>query len=187
MPMSSGSQSRTSCSVRLDVVPGLAGIAELQEEADVDAGRLEPPRRLADLLDRRALLHRVEDCLRARLRADPDGLAAGPPQRLDLAGRSSRSARLRHLNGVRRPSRFDSVRELAHPARLEPEDVVHEPEVIGAQRAQRRASPRRRLPGCGRCSAGPRSAWRTSCSGTGSRASSRGSSRSSRGACQACR
>ncbi len=69
----------------------------------------------------------------------------------------------------------------AQPARLQPEDVVGEPDVVGRVRSlEPRRARRRRSPGCARCSAGPRSAWRTSCSGTGSRASSPGSSRSGR-------
>ena len=103
MPMSSGSQSRTSCSVRLDVVPGLARVAELQEEGDLDARALQQPRRLADLLDRRALLHRVEDRLRAGLGADPDRLAAGASQRLDLARAQQQVGAAQALEGRPQP------------------------------------------------------------------------------------
>ena len=68
----------------LDVRARLAGIAELQEKGHLNAGGVQAPAGLVDLLDGRAFLHGVQDLLRAGLGADPDDLAAGPPQRVDL-------------------------------------------------------------------------------------------------------
>src|SRR5207248_6560578 len=64
----------------LDVLAGFARIAELQEEADLDAGRVQPAGRLIDVVDLRALLHCVQDLLRAGFGANPDPLCTGPTQ-----------------------------------------------------------------------------------------------------------
>ena len=92
---------------------------------------VQQPRRLGDLLDARALLHRVEDPLRARLGADPDGPAAGRRAARARRPRVTWSARSRHLNGVAASRASTSVGEPLDPAGLQAEDVVGDPEVIG--------------------------------------------------------
>ena len=62
--MSSGGSARTMSQRQLDVVERLARIAELQEEAHLDACVAQEPRRVSNLLDARALLHRIEHALR---------------------------------------------------------------------------------------------------------------------------
>ncbi len=116
----------------LDVVARLARVAELQEEADAHPGSVEPVGRASDLLHRCALLHRVEDALRAGLGPQPDdvGPGAGQRQHVGLAAhdqvgpaealeRQARVAGL-HLVGEARP-----------PAGLQAHDVVGEPDVAG--------------------------------------------------------
>src|SRR5579875_3319318 len=68
---------------QLDIVEGLAKVAKLKEETDSDPGPLQPPCRLANLLDPRSFFHSVEDALGTRFGADPDRIRAKANQRGD--------------------------------------------------------------------------------------------------------
>src|SRR5439155_10179861 len=117
----------------LDMFPGLARVAELQEEAGADALALKIFPGYRGLLDARALVHGVEDFLRARLHPHPD---LGAPRTFERArglfGHQI-DARL-HLERKRRRAPLDRISKLEHPARLDAKKIVREPEVLGAKR-----------------------------------------------------
>ena len=167
---------------RLHLAPALAGVAELQEEPDADAVRPEASNR------RRVCSTEMPFSIASRMRCDPDSApshTSRAPARASARTFSSviRSARVWQRNGVLEPRRCDGIGPGDEPARLEAEDVVAEPEVVGrvalAEKAHLGddAGP---ATGCGTCCR--RRASRTSCIDTGSRGSSRRSARSSRGA-----
>ena len=119
-------------------------------------------------------------CDRTRRRATRS--AARPAERIDVAVAQEQvgPAQARGGAGV---ALLDQLREAQQPARLQPQDVIGEPDVSQGDRPpEGRPARRRRCRGSGRGSAGPRSAWHTSCSGTGSRGWLPRSARSSRGA-----
>src|SRR5262249_47819221 len=109
---------------------GLAGIAKLKEEGDLDAGGVEAPARLADVLDAGALVHRVEDLLRPGFRADPDRSRPGAPKRRDGVALEQEGDPLQALEGDRNALALDQVGEALDPAGLEAQDVVDEPDVV---------------------------------------------------------
>ena len=90
----------------------------------------QPRHGAAHLIDGHPLVHRVEHGLRARLDAHPGLGAAGAPQRRDVLGGHEIGARLTEER-QRQPLGGDALGERDQPARLEPEDVVAEPEAIG--------------------------------------------------------
>src|SRR5205823_1499945 len=113
----------------LDILASFAGVAELQEEANLDAHALQPPRRFVDLLDLSALLHRIEDCLRARLGAYPNPLRPSPRQRRHGVTLQDEVHSLQTLEWHARVEPFDLVRELLDPTGFETENVVGKPDV----------------------------------------------------------
>ena len=120
---------------REEVRPGLARVAELEEPRDADAVAPEEARRRLDLADARALVHRVEDPLRAGLDAHPDLLGAGGGERRDGRGRHEVDARLHRERDPDTPL-GERLRVGLRPARREAEDVVREPEVVRAHRVR---------------------------------------------------
>ena len=111
--MSSGRSSRIRSRVASDVLPRLRRVAELEEPAGAHAVRLERARGRAHLVHRRALVHGVEDLLRARLDAEPHLLARRPrPARARPAG-VIRSTRHWIMNGMRASRAVDLVGERA--------------------------------------------------------------------------
>ena len=116
----------------LNVEPGLAGIAELEEVACANAFAAEIFTSLGDLIDAGALVHGVENFLRSGLGAHPDLGAARAAKSGDRVGTHEIDARL-HLERNGGVQLLNFVGELAHPPGLQAEDVVGEPEVIGAK------------------------------------------------------
>ena len=181
MPMSSGRQRSHHRDRLLDVLAALARVAELQEESDLDAMRPEQAAGVLDLLDACALFHGIQNSLRARLGADPGGAAPGRCERAcDRLGHAVRAQQaLERHDGAMRDLQ---VGKAFDPARLQAEDVVGNPQVIGLEAGTAATrSPPPRLPARAPCSAGRKSASRTSCSDTDSRGSWPRSSRNSRG------
>ena len=84
---------------------------------------------VVDLVHARALLHRVENLLRSGFGADPDRAAARRRQQTrDVVGDPvSPQQALERGDGVLAD---DKTREVFDPARLQPEDVVGDPEMI---------------------------------------------------------
>ena len=68
-----------------DVLEALARVAELQKKADLNTRIVQPLRGAIDLLDPRALLHRVQNFLRAGLGAHPHDLATRSLETLNFA------------------------------------------------------------------------------------------------------
>ena len=163
-----------------DVLPALARIPELQEEAHLDARIVKQPRRHRNLFHARSLLHRVEDPLRAGFGTHPDRPAAGGAKR----GDGPRSDLVRPQQTLERDddvARAHLLGEPLDPTWLQSEDVVGDPQMVGLIRAlQPRHLVDDRFGRAGRSTAVRRSASRTSCSETGSRGSSPRSWSSSR-------
>ena len=113
------------------ILPQLAQVAELEEPRRADAMALQCARRVADLFDGRALVHRIEHALRAGLRTEPHLLYSRLLQRRDALLRHQVRARL-HRERRARAQPHDLIGELADPCGREAEYVISEPDVIGA-------------------------------------------------------
>ena len=122
----------------------------------------------------------------SRMRCEPDSApiqtSPHPARRsASTVSRVIRSQRDCILNGIARLALDHAASKVAGPFRREAENIVGEPEMIGLEQvfdAIPSPRPRGRPNGSGRCR--PRSAWRTSCSGTDSRGWRPGSSKNSR-------
>src|SRR5580658_3169430 len=114
----------------LHLRPTLTEVAELQEEPDAYAVAVERFHGGARLLDRDSLLHRVENSLRARLGAEPHLARSGALERVDVLVGHQIGARLAEEGGPY-ASLGDRVRPRDKPVRLQPQDVVAKPEVVG--------------------------------------------------------
>src|SRR5216683_4360729 len=115
-----------------NVPASLTRVAELQEESDPNPGSMQSAAGLHRLLDAGSLVHGIEDRLGARLGADPDHLGAGTPQGIDRVTPEKQVHATEALKrGLHRLS-LDAIREALDPTRLEAEDIVDEPNVIGA-------------------------------------------------------
>ena len=164
-----------------DFRPGLAGIAELQKEAGADAVA-----RAGSRAPRRPARARVPLSMASSTSCEPDSTpiqtSAQPARRsASTVGRVIRSQRDCILNGICAPSDSTASANSQRPLLREREDVVGEPEVVGLEaRLDFAASPRPPGAPSGSGSCRPRSAWRTSCSDTGSRGWKPCSSRNSR-------
>ncbi len=116
---------------RDEIVPLLAGIAELQEPAGANALRLQRGGRSQHFFHGRALVHRVQDALRAGFDAHPDLLAPRAREGPRDVRRDEVGAALDH-EGDARVARLDRVGQLGDPPRGEAEQVVGEPDVLDA-------------------------------------------------------
>ena len=114
----------------VDVLPGLAEIAELEEEGDPDTVALEQSGGLVDLLDGDTLVHGVDDVLRTGFGADPGGLETGAGE---IGGHPVAEHRVDpRLDGETEvePGGLDPIGESPGPLGSETEDVVAEPDVL---------------------------------------------------------
>src|SRR5207237_434462 len=112
----------------------LAGVAELEKEADLDSSLVEAAARLGNVLDPRAFVHCVEDLLRAGLGADPHGLRTGAAQRLDGIAFEEQVGPLEALEWDPRTLLLDQIGKPLDPAGFQAKDVVDVPDVVGAVR-----------------------------------------------------
>ena len=127
--MSSGSALGHEGDGLLDVDPGLTRVPELDEEAGADAALAEPPAGVADVVDGRLLVHRVEHPLAAALGAQPHLFAPGAGERIDRLVGHQVAARL-HRERHARPRALETLGELVQPVAAQAEDVVGEPHMI---------------------------------------------------------
>src|SRR6185437_16019969 len=111
----------------------LTEIAELDEEADMDAMAAEPLSRIDQLGDPRALVHPVEHALAATLGADPRFRATGTFERgghrLGAQVGTSLDREWHHAVIA-----AQALGKFVHPIAVESEDIVGEPDVVGAER-----------------------------------------------------
>jgi hypothetical protein len=114
----------------LNVLAGFTGVAELQKEAHLYAGCVQPSGGGVDVFDVRALLHSVENLLGAGLRADPHTLSTRATQGVDGVAFQDQVGTLETLEGQARVALLDEAGELLHPAWDQAEDVIHKPDVI---------------------------------------------------------
>ena len=116
-----------------NVLAGFAGIAELQEKGDFHPMRVELSRRLVNLLDLRAFVHRVQDFLRTAFRADPYNFRARPCQRRDGFAAQQQIDPVQALEGYMYAARVQQIGKFLDPFVLNAHDVVHEPDVVGLE------------------------------------------------------
>ena len=170
MPISSGWQSRTICRVFSISSRVFAGIAKLEEEADLQPAWCSSwgqPRRSAP-----------PACPYPSRPAPSASPTRRPPTRSGSQHASGRRARqgagadppgCRHLKGICQPSDFSrEANWAASPA----SDRKYRPRTRCGQAGRlscSHSSSATTFSACANCSAGPRSVWRTSCSEMGSR------------------
>ena len=107
-----------------------AQVAELEEVPHADAVGLQPPGGLLDLGHGGALVHGVQDGLAAALGAHPHLLQPALGQRLDGVVLQQQVHPALHLVAQFQPPFAQHVAEALHPAGLQAEDVVGEPDVV---------------------------------------------------------
>ena len=112
----------------------LADVPILQEKPHLDAVLLQQAGGGFDGLDALALVHRVEDLLRAGFHPQPDLVAAGAGQ-FPGAFRGDQVGAVLALVGNAHLQPLQLVGKLGQPARFKTEDVIGNPDVISFQGA----------------------------------------------------